>query len=506
MPVFSILSLFSFVLGTGLSILVSRELSLGSGSSARNTFRSVLTVTCLIGLCFTAVGIFYPEKLTELFAGSCTNLAVKEQTAQYLRPILIGALPILLYDVLGTVALLGGASSYLKAASAALLIVNITGDLLAVMLNQGLVGIAAASALGYFAALVVILLYFFSKQALLRLGFCRPEPRVLKKTVAIGMPSGVIFICKILRPISVNFLILAFGTLSGLAALSVQYPIRYLPGALCSGIASAALMLTAVFTADYDVVSLKKENGSIVRWSFIGGSVTAAVLMLLSSPIVGIFTEDPELHSLGVRALLFYLPGIPFLALNSSIISCFQALGNKRASIIFVVFEYLVAPVSFAYILARRFGDLGIYASFSACEIFVTITTSVFLLISIIKKRSVLPKALLDISFDADLKIKIADQEQAIAASKQINDLCLEHGFSRKQAFHVALTAEELAINSLTHGFDDKKAHHLELRTMIAGDKLFLRLRDDGRPFNLTERYKMLNPDDPTRNHLCRRR
>ena len=35
---------------------------------------------------------------------------------------------------------------------------------------------------------------------------------------------------------------------------------------------------------------------------------------------------------------------------------------------------------------------------------------------------------------------------------------------------------------------------------MIAGDKLFLRLRDDGRPFNLTERYKMLNPDDPTRN------
>ena len=26
---------------------------------------------------------------------------------------------------------------------------------------------------------------------------------------------------------------------------------------------------------------------------------------------------------------------------------------------------------------------------------------------------------------------------------------------------------------------------------------MILRLRDNGRPFDLTERYKMLNPDDP---------
>ena len=55
-------------------------------------------------------------------------------------------------------------------------------------------------------------------------------------------------------------------------------------------------------------------------------------------------------------------------------------------------------------------------------------------------------------------------------------------------------------MNTLSHGFDDQKSHSLEFRFMITNNQLILRLRDDGRPFDLTERYKMINPEDPTHN------
>ena len=82
----------------------------------------------------------------------------------------------------------------------------------------------------------------------------------------------------------------------------------------------------------------------------------------------------------------------------------------------------------------------------------------------------------------------------------QVNRFCLDNGISPKDAHHIALCTEELAVNSLEHGFNDRKRHHLELRSVISEGKLLLRLRDDGRRFDIVERYKMINPDDPTRN------
>lgn len=81
-----------------------------------------------------------------------------------------------------------------------------------------------------------------------------------------------------------------------------------------------------------------------------------------------------------------------------------------------------------------------------------------------------------------------------------MNALCLENGVNSRQAYFLALTAEELAANTLSHGFDPRKDNHLELRVVVTDEQLILQLRDDGRPFDLTERYRMINPEDTTHN------
>ena len=222
--------------------------------------------------------------------------------------------------------------------------------------------------------------------------------------------------------------------------------------------------------------------------------------MAVSSPLLWLFTDTPEVHIKAVCALLLYMPSVPFMAINLSIISYFQALGKKWHAMIGALLDHLIVPGICAILLAKSFGDLGIFASFSVCEIITTLILMVCMTVRKEKIRSVILGDLTGDMIEAELKRKIKDQDEAISASNAISALCLENGFSNKQASLIALTVEELAINSITHGFNDNKPHALEMRAIITKESLILRLRDDGRPFNLTERYKMINPDDPTRN------
>ena len=97
----------------------------------------------------------------------------------------------------------------------------------------------------------------------------------------------------------------------------------------------------------------------------------------------------------------------------------------------------------------------------------------------------------------AEVRGDITTIEQVTEASDKVIRLCEEHEVDRKQAFNIGLCLEELAANSLLHGFKDDREKYIEYRFIIVGRWLILRLRDHGRPFDLTERYKMLNPDDP---------
>ena len=500
MPIFSVFSLFSALFSGGLSITISRELSENGAERADTVFKSAFSAICAIGVCITAFGLICPGALTELFVGPNCDPLVRSMTADYLRPLLIGALPILLYDALGTVAMLDGGTNWLKLSSAALFVVDIAGDFLAARLDRGMSGIAAASTASYIAALVLLLLHFYSRKSMIRPGVCLPDPVALRKVFLLGLPLVITLLCNIVRPMVVNRYNLAYGSIAGLAALSIQDAVRYVPGALCSGISKATLILSGIHIAESDSLALRQEKITVLRWSYIGGGVTAAVLMIHASSLLWLFTDDPDVHKLGVYALLLYLPGVPFIAINGAVSSMFQGLGQQWRSITYTVVNRLIMPILFARILAVRYGDMGIYASYTAGEFFLTVCLTAELLIKKARKHTIMPESLMNADTAADLKLNIRDSDEAVAASRQVNELCLEHGVGRKQAYLVALTAEELAMNSLSHGFDDHKEHHLELRFIITDDTLTLRLRDDGRPFDLTERYKMINPDDPASN------
>lgn len=63
----------------------------------------------------------------------------------------------------------------------------------------------------------------------------------------------------------------------------------------------------------------------------------------------------------------------------------------------------------------------------------------------------------------------------------------LEHGADKKRARSFELLTEELAGYLAEHGFSDGKKHYINVRLVSKGDDLIIRIRDDCRPFNVTE-------------------
>ena len=243
---------------------------------------------------------------------------------------------------------------------------------------------------------------------------------------------------------------------------------------------------------------MRKVNRYILRWSLIGVTAVAVFMILLSSPLMVLFTDDPEVHSLSASALRLYLIGTPFLSLNICAAAYFQGIGRNAASSLVIFVKHIFLSISSAILLAWQFGTRGIFASYGVCEIVMTgLLLLLILFIGFIRRRS---REYTERKVYPEIRSRISSIEEAVSMSEKVFTFCRENGIDVKTANHIALCTEELAANSIEHGFNDGKEHNLEFRSVIIDDILYLRLRDDCRRFDLVERYNIIRPQDPTKN------
>ncbi len=65
-----------------------------------------------------------------------------------------------------------------------------------------------------------------------------------------------------------------------------------------------------------------------------------------------------------------------------------------------------------------------------------------------------------------------------------------ENGMELKRAQLLSLAVEEMAGNIVEHGFTDGRPHMINIRMLAKDDELILRIRDDCRRFDPTDKYK----------------
>lgn len=501
MPVFYALSFISVILGSGVTIVISKELAIGRNGRADEAFGSVVTAAVIISAVSMLGGICGYGSIFRSFAGTYGDESVAAMAADYLTVIMIGALPVIMNNILTSVALLEGDDRCLIRASVAIIVIDVVGDASAVMLNSGLKGIAVASVAAFCGTTVLIAMHFRKGRSMFTLRLIRPNGRDVLNSAVLGAPMGVTEMCALIWPVVFNLMMIRYGSLGGLAAVSIQDAARFFPESVGGGIAAATLLLTGIFAAEQDRSALGKEREDIVRWSFGAGTATALVFACVTPLIVWLCTDDQWLHDESVKAILMYLPGVPFAAANASAAAYLQGLGKYRLSGMCIFIRCLVLPVLFGWVLGSMYGEAGLYASFASAEITMTLMLAVLILMARGKSDAMtrLRRYLYGFFDEVETERRwiVRTIAEAVQASVEVRSACIEHGIAPSEAHHLALCTEELAVNSIEHGFDDGRDHTLDVRLLIGKDELILRLRDDCRRFDLISRYKMINPDDP---------
>ena len=496
MPVFSVFYMVGSILSTGLSVQVTKLLAKGKRAEANQCFIWVCTAAAGVSLVLMLAAIMLPDTMTGFFTDYTDDEFLYKAVKSYLIPVSIGSLPVIMQIILSGVAALEGADRRLALSMIAIVVSDIAGDLLAVVLDAGIRGIAIARVLAYLCGCLMLGSQLTDRRTIFRIGRPRIEKGLLTSVLIAGFPMAVRYLCEFVCPMAVNRMMLRYGNLNGLAALSIQDAVRHMPLAFGDGIMTAVLLLTGMYAAEHDTEALRRERKDIKRYCTVHGTAWALILAAAAPLMVELFTKDAVLQDMGVKAFRWYLLGVPFMSINLAARSYLQGLDRQKEAGALTLINQLALPVLISWMMGRIWGVPGIYAAFAVHEIVLAIC---YASVQLLRKRSGMthPDGAALGNIIADIRGDITTMEQVTEASDKVMRLCEENEVDRKQAFSVGLCLEELASNCLLHGFNEDRKKYIEYRFIIIGRWLILRLRDNGRPFDLTERYKLLNPDDP---------
>ena len=156
MPVVSILYMIGSVLSTGLSVQVTKLLAKGKRAEANQHFIWVCTAAAGISLVLMIVALLLPDTITGFFADYTEDVLLYEDVKAYLIPTVIGGLPVIMHIILSGVAALEGADRRLTLSMVAVMVSDVIGDVLAVIMDAGIRGIAIASVAAYFCSCVML--------------------------------------------------------------------------------------------------------------------------------------------------------------------------------------------------------------------------------------------------------------------------------------------------------------------------------------------------------------
>ena len=495
------------MISAGIQVVCGRTL----GSGDREGTDACFTVSAALTALISAVGLVF----VLLFAGPlCTLLGAGDPgpgnpvfylTRDYLRGFILGVPAFLTAQIMVPYMQMSGNRTRLVAAVVLMTVSDVVFDFLNVLVFRGgTFGMGLASSLSYYAAVAVGLGYFLRKDCVFRLRRDGLRPDMLRELLLNGVPTIINQLSLVLLVLLFNRILRAVGGNLAVAAYSVISTVSNLCYAFSSGIASVALMLSAIFCADEDRSSLCTLVETMSRSAVTVLAAVTVLVLLLARPMVGLFLADnPEALDLAAKGLrLFSLCLVP-CALNTAFKFYYQGIGRVRLMEGISVLQNFVLPALAGLGLSRVLGTTGVWLAFLCGE--AAALGLICLYVWHENGRVSLSAedfALLPPSFGAAaedcFERTIRSMDEAVDASERAVAFCRGHGQGETTSALIGMCIEEITCNIVRYGFaQDKKRHSVDVRLVIRDGNRVLRIRDNCARFDPTHYLELHRCDDP---------
>ena len=508
-PILLVFIIIAGVISTGNSVLCSSLFGKSSQEKAVKVFSLSALWSVFFSVVLTVLCITFAEPIAILFSGK-HGMELVPEVADYIRGFSLGVFFILFRQLMAPMVNMEGGAKYIYLSSFAILTSDFVADYVSsAFLDGGTFGLGAASAVSYVFGFGALLLFYIKEKSALKLKLSSCFS--LKGSLDIlreGFPTALKRFCDLVTPVITNRYILAIASVNAMAALTVQNSATKFAMCLVLSLSTMVLLLTKMFYSESDRQEMELACTKMFRHVLFWSISVSVLFFIFANPLAGFFVKgEPDVVITAAYAIRWFVAGIPALALNQCAAFYMQATGRLKISNSILVADRLVTTVLLVYLLGWLFGEKGIFIAYGASEIVLTVILYVIIciknkkIVTSVKDMLFLPEAY-GVPDDNCLFALFHTVEEATGISKEVHEFCLKKGIDKHRSYYAALCTEELVINVISHGITSNK-QNVSVRLFIDQENgLTIRLRDNGKPFNIKERENIIasETDNPAKN------
>ena len=491
LPILYFMQMFGFALGVGGAITVSVMLGKRQIKEASGVLSVCVIAVTAISLVFTAMSFFVTKPLTGLLA---STPALQVLLEPYLF-IFICFIPLLNLCILLSNMMTVDNNPKLGAASFIVAnIVNLILDYLFLKYtDMGMTGAALSTVIGYACGNLLVIPYLLSKKRMLQFNFREGlhQIKTLGAVIKAGAPQASVFVMMILQYYILNtFIQNVLGT-DNMAIYAVcLYSVDIVR--LCiEGIIGMIQTIGGVLYGEKDYYGIRRVVKRTLVFVSIAVILLTALFLVFPQAILTVFSfNKPALYSNALLCVRLFSLSFMFFAANRVTQVYYQTTLQSKLSTLDTVLQGFVLLVPFSMLFIGTVGIIGVSIAAVVTEALCFFTVYLYRVIQ--QKRGKLPqKGFLmiperDSESLTDITVHSTDKD-AVEISKQLMECCEKNGVSSETAAAIGVAAEELTVNIAHYGYKEIKPGYIDVNLSRTDDRLLLRVRDDGVPFNPTE-------------------
>jgi len=478
------------LLASGIQVVCSKALGKGNQEEANIGYSSALAAAACASLLFLIVVI--PGR--NFFAGAmgAGKTGVRHDlTADYLAGFAIGAPGSMGALVLVPFLQMAGQSGLLVAAVLTMTVTDVALDLIDVyILHWGMFGMGLASALSYYAAMVVAGIYLFNRRCVFRFRRKNIRKQMIAELFKNGIPAGVNMAASVVLVYAMNQMLNAIDREIGVAAYTLILSIGNAANCITTGTGGVSLTLSGIFWHEEDRRALREAVGTLCRTGAALGLAMCGVLMAFAPAMISLFIpEAGPTRDAAVLGLRLYGLGLIPCCVNNALKYHYQASGRILLSEGISLAEGMLFPAACAFILGTIFGLTGAWIGFGAGEALTLVSLGI-LIRRTTGKQPWKDGAYLLLGKDFGcaeedtLNLQVYSRDDVAKASRAADEFCMKRGGSERESKRVGLCVEEMAKNVVEYGFTPERENHLSVLILNKEKQWVLRFRDDCKGFD----------------------
>lgn len=378
-PLFMLISAVGLAFGIGAASYISRLLGEGNKERADRTTSTAFFTSLVSGIILTVIVFLFLNPILRIFGSTDT---IMPYAIKYSKILVLGSTFTVLNMTMNNILRAEGSAKFSMIALSAGALLNIVLDPIFIFVfDMGIAGASLATVLSQIVSTIMLLSYFLKGKSYVKIApkFFTPSKEIYFEMFKIGIPT---FLRQFFLSLSmglINTAAMPYGD-AAVASIGITNRVFSLGSMVIFGY-SQGFQPVAGFNYGAGKFDRLKESIQIsLKWTSIFTTITSILFFIFSEAIIGVFSKDPNVISIGSKSLKAVMILFPLFGFQMIYATLFQALGRgKEASVLSLSRQgiFLIPAILF---FPKFFGLTGVIFSQPFADLCTILLTALFAL------------------------------------------------------------------------------------------------------------------------------